>query len=96
MEGNDRIEERTEAYFRLVQPYQHNTHPTNKHIYVYSFGESPEENQPSGTLNFSKVDQFVLELKVRPNNPETNLYNFGMNYNVLILSNGMAALAYYD
>ena len=44
--------------------YQHHTRVPEKHIYVYAFGLRPEEHQPSGTCNFSRIDnaQLVFDL----------------------------------
>jgi hypothetical protein len=57
LNGTDRFAERQGSYFRLVQPYQHHTRVPTKKIYSYSFALSPEEHQPSGTLNMSRIDQ---------------------------------------
>ena len=55
-------EARSAQYFRLVQPATHHTRIPNKQIYVYSFAISPEEYQPSGTCNFSRIDHASLEI----------------------------------
>eukprot|EP00960_Hanusia_phi_P053855 762478-Hanusia_phi.AAC.6 len=64
LNGNDRFSERSGDYFSLVQPYQHHTNVpnpmTNNGINVYSFGLKPEEHQPSGTLNMSRIDTASL------------------------------------
>ena len=90
LDGQERFEKRSEAYFRLVQPYQHHTHGIDKHIYVYSFGLTPEDIQPSGTMNFSRFDSVELQVTIRAGNPETNLNTFATNYNLLVIRNGMA------
>jgi hypothetical protein len=67
LNGNDRFAERSGSYFNLVQPYQHHTNiPMNKGINVYSFALKPEEHQPSGTLNMSRIDTAVLSVDVKP------------------------------
>ena len=96
LNGHDRFAERSGNYFNLVQPYQHHTNvPTNTGINVYSFALKPEEHQPSGTLNFSRIDSAVLNLG------HTNLGAFAakvrvyaVNYNVLRVMSGMGGLAY--
>lgn len=60
LNGHNRFQPRPASYFRLVQPYQHHTRIPSKHIYVYAFGLRPEEHQPSGTLNFSRIDNAEL------------------------------------
>ena len=63
LNGHDRFAKRPGTYFNLVQPYQHHEKiPANKGINVYSFALKPEEHQPSGTLNFSRIDTANLKL----------------------------------
>ena len=63
LNGNDRFYQRSGKYFNLVQPFQHHTNvPTNAGINVYSFSLKPEEHQPSGTLNMSRIDTAILNL----------------------------------
>lgn len=62
LNGHDRFAARPQTYFRLVQPWQHHTRVPSKHIYVYSFGLRPEEHQPSGTCNFSRIDNAQLSI----------------------------------
>jgi len=78
-------------------------------IAVYSFSLKPEEHQPSGTCNFSRIDNAQLvgdNLKtsdeVNPNGDQTinsgdnalTLTVFAVNYNVLRIMSGMGGLAY--
>jgi hypothetical protein len=92
-------------YFNVVQPYQHHENiPTNAGINVYSFALKPEEHQPSGTLNMSRIDTAILQLGVFNNTTAFNtktydsskstLYVYATNYNVLRILSGMGGLAY--
>jgi hypothetical protein len=97
LNGNDRFAVRDATYFNLVQPYQHHTNiPSNKGINVYSFALKPEEHQPSGTLNMSRIDTAVLSCAsttAKKTNMEfINVY--AVNYNVLRILSGMGGLAY--
>ena len=56
---------------------------------MYSFCLKPAEHQPSGTCNFSRIDNARLNVDT-----VTNLYLFAMNYNVLRIMSGMGGLAY--
>jgi len=102
LNGNDRFAERPGSYFNLIQPYQHHENiPNNAGINVYSFGLKPEEHQPSGTLNMSRIDTAVLNLttSVLPsttyyNYSTTSIYVYAVNYNVLRILSGMGGLAY--
>ena len=51
-------------YFRLVQPYQHHTNIPKCFVYCYSFALHPEDAQPSGSCNFSRIDNSELRLEV--------------------------------
>ena len=63
LNGNDRFATREGKYFNLVQPFQHHENiPANSGINVYSFALKPEEHQPSGTLNMSRIDTATLDL----------------------------------
>ena len=62
LNGHDRFSERSGRYFNLVQPYQHHTNVPSVGINVYSFGLKPEEHQPSGTCNMSRIDNATLNL----------------------------------
>ena len=94
LNGNDRFAERDGSYFNYVQTYQHHTNiPKNRGINVYSFALKPEEHQPSGTLNMSRIDTAVLALNYNPATATTvNIY--AVNYNVLRIMSGMGGLAY--
>jgi len=92
LNGHERFAERKMTYFTRVQPYQHHTNtPVGDRIAVYSFALTPEEHQPSGTCNFSRIDKAVLE--ITPKNTG-NLYVFALSYNVLRIMSGMAGLTY--
>ena len=92
LNGTDRFSERKMTYFTRVQPYQHHTNmPIGDRIGVYSFALSPEEHQPSGTCNFSRIDN--IELHITP--AQTGqLYVFATNYNILRIHSGMGAIAF--
>jgi len=65
-----------------------------QYIYSYSFALSPEEHQPSGTCNFSRIDNAVLQLTYSGSLGSLNLNIYAVNYNVLRIMSGMGGLAY--
>jgi hypothetical protein len=74
VDGYDRFDTRDAGYFRLVQPYQYHTSTDVKQfIYMYSFALRPEDVQPSGSLNASRIDNMNLLINLRPdtNQPTT-------------------------
>jgi hypothetical protein len=94
LNGNDRFAERKGSYFNLVQPYQHHEYTPNlfnNGINVYSFAIKPEDHQPSGTLNMSRIDTAVLSVSSSVNG---TIYIYTVNYNVLRILSGMGGLAY--
>ena len=98
LNGHDRFSEREGRYFNLVQPYQHHTNCPAVGINVYSFGLKPEEHQPSGTCNMSRIDNATLQLQltaravVGARSCQVRVY--ATNYNVLRIMSGMGGLAY--
>ena len=108
LNGHDRFTVRYADYFRKVQNYEHHTRVPRvdtgstgvgtdarcQYIYTYSFALSPEEHQPSGTCNFSRIDNAVLQLTYPGTFDAQNLKVFAVNYNVLRIMSGMGGLAY--
>ncbi len=105
LNGHERFAVRPQTYFRLVQPYQSHTRIPDNFIYLYSFGLRPEEHQPSGTVNMSRIDNAQLKFDM------TNVANlpapssqwsgavgrvaiYATNYNVFRVMSGMGGLAY--
>jgi hypothetical protein len=99
LNGNDRFYARDGDYFNLVQPFQHHENvPNNRGINVYSFALKPEEHQPSGTLNMSRIDTATLDLEFDKTTEDKNkpgeLSIYAVNYNVLRILSGMGGIAY--
>ena len=104
LNGHDRFAARDYKYFSRVQVWQYHTGPggldpshpfgpgrINDSIGVYSFALKPEEHQPSGTCNFSRIDSAQL---IASNNLVSYSVIFAINYNVLRIMSGMGGLAY--
>jgi hypothetical protein len=93
LNGQDRFSEREGTYFDLVQPYQHHTRAPDTGINLYSFALRPEEHQPSGSCNFSRIDNATLQLVLSNATVEgTNTAKvrvYAVNYNVLRVMSGM-------
>ena len=107
LNGNDRFAYRDGLYFNTIQPYQHHENvPKNAGINVYSFALKPEEHQPSGTLNMSRIDTAMLNMSLYSktttinsnannyDNTKSTLFVYATNYNVLRILSGMGGLAY--
>ena len=98
LNGQDRFSEREGSYFDVVQPFQHHTRAPDTGINVYSFALRPEEHQPSGTCNFSRIDNAVLQLVLSSatvtGTATAKVRVYAVNYNVLRVMSGMAGVAY--
>ena len=98
LNGQDRFSEREGTYFDQVQPFQAHTRAPDTGINVYSFALRPEEHQPSGSCNFSRIDNATLQLVLSNATVEgtktAKVRVYATNYNVLRVMSGMGGLAY--
>ena len=106
LDGYDRFAVRSPQYFRLEQPYDHHTTtPVNSFIYNYCFAFRPEDAQPTGTMNASRIDSIVWQIQMNPvlSNPLMPSYEqrgnchivvYGHNYNVFRVINGFGGLLF--
>ena len=105
--GHDRFAKREGSYFNYVQPYQHHTRTPADGVNVYSFALHPEQHQPTGTSNQSRIDNTKLNYRtldsLRTNTAkyiglnytvDTVMWVFAVNYNVLRIMSGMGGIAY--
>jgi hypothetical protein len=107
IEGFDRFDTRKADYFRLVQPYQYHTViPINDFVYSYSFCFRPEDTQPSGSMNASRIDNMTLQLEMAnttqtatsvyqgPARGPANVRVYALNHNVLRIVDGFGGLLF--
>jgi hypothetical protein len=98
LNGQDRFSEREGSYFDVVQPWQHHSRNPDTGINIYSFALKPEEHQPSGSCNFSRIDNAVLQLVLSSGTvagtATAKVRVYAINYNVLRVMSGMAGVAY--
>jgi hypothetical protein len=108
LDGYDRFQVRPAPYFRLVQPYEHHTTtPVQNFIYCYSMALRPEDAQPTGTLNASRIDSVVWQITMNPilnaaPVPDSNtsirgtatIRIYAINYNVFRVVNGFGGVLF--
>lgn len=109
LNGHDRFQSRDGHYFNYVQPFQHFCNTPCDGVNVYSFALKAEDHQPTGTCNFSRIDNATLQVELGLHNrspPKDSQYSstyissgsllniYTMNYNVLRIMSGMGGLAY--
>lgn len=102
--GIERMEEKDASYFNLIQPYQHHSVVPSPGIYVYSFSLLPEQFQPSGSCNMSRINKIELKTEtIKPKSKltttDSDIYNYDMrvyvvNYNFLRVKGGLGGLAF--
>jgi len=94
LNGQDRFKEQSGKYFNQVQPFYHHTGTPYPGIYVYSFALQPEEHQPTGTCNFSRIDNAQVSVQMKSAVSPTLQKLFAVNYNILRIQSGMGGLAF--
>jgi len=103
LNGHDRFAPRHTGYFTRTQVAAYHTGnggiQKSDSIHVYSFALKPEEHQPSGTCNFSRIDNAQLVYSTKPTDggntsASCNIHIYAVNYNVLRIMSGMGGLAY--
>ena len=96
LNGQDRFKEQSAKYFNQVQPFAHHTGSPCAGVYSYSFALKPEEHQPTGTCNFSRIDnaQMSVTCNALGDRAALALQMFAVNYNVLRVQSGMGGLAF--
>ena len=111
--GQDRMDRRYGDYFNSVQSFQHHSGisatvqtatslPIHQPgIYSYSFALRPEEHQPSGTCNFSRIDTATIVMNMSGGvtisadlDATWDVRVYAVNYNILRVMSGMGGLAY--
>jgi hypothetical protein len=95
--GVDRITEKEAEYFNYLQPYQHHTGNPKEGLFVYSFSIDPENYQPSGSCNMSRINN--IQFYMSCNKPTDSSYTYNatyyiINYNFLRISSGLCGVVY--
>ena len=102
LDGYDRFQVRQAPYFRLQQPYDHHTTtPVQNFLYCYSLALRPEDAQPTGTLNASRIDAVNWQITMNQtlNTAETSrgpctIRVYATNYNVFRVVNGFGGVLF--
>lgn len=97
LNGKDRISMRPSNYFELLEVLRGHSRTPSPGIMVFSFAFAPEKYQPSGSCNFSRIDNIALQLilsrTVSYDNP-ARLRVYGLSYNVLRIENGRTRVVF--
>ena len=86
LNGHDRFSTRYGSYFNKVQPFQHWQSNPATGVYAYSFALRPaDQTLPSGSCNFSRIDNATLQLTFKAASVAANgsqsgrLYEFNLD-----------------
>jgi hypothetical protein len=98
LNGQDRMKDQSGKYYNQMEPMWHHSGNPYPGVYCYSFALKPEEHQPTGTCNFSRIDNAQVDVRVKADILTTNSANtldmYAVNYNVLRIQSGMGGLAF--
>ena len=96
LNGVRRFDEREGFYFNVIQPYQHHTNVPCSGINVYSFAIDPEDHQPSGTCNFSKISdaEIIITLTEEAQKVVSEVKVYAVSYNILRIKDNTAEIAF--
>lgn len=105
--GEERVQKRNGRFFGDLQPYMHHSNTPANGINLYSFAIEPEKLQPTGSSNFSKIENIILTTwfgdTSNPDgdlpilnvlNPDSRLFIFAFSYNILRVISGLVGLSY--
>jgi len=99
--GRERQQLLPSSYYNWVQPFQHHTSSPDLGMNVWSMAISPELIQPTGSANFSRIDEVSLVIyltqklinDMQLNNTKIRIGIYSVSYNILRIMSGLAGLA---
>lgn len=95
--NNDRMEIEEHAFYENLQIFKYHDGLPPHGVYLLSFALNPQDNQPSGTQNFSRLDYQEFRVNIfntYPVNEKFNCYMYAINYNVLRIIGGMGSTVF--
>jgi len=96
LNGSERFAERYGSVFNLIQPLQHHTSVPPSGVYVYSFALEPERFQPTGSLNFSRIDTPTLQFSTTTGSAAASVMVFVTNHNIMRVLGGQTGLVFQN
>ena len=92
------FENMTHEYHRNVVPSRHcsilNTTVDSEQIYTWPFCLTMNKSQPTGTLNFSRIDNAKININTPASSNLDMIRAYAVNYNILRIKNGMGGIAF--
>ena len=97
LNGHDRYDLRDSIFYNGLVPYKYNTNSPDEGIYPFSFAIKPDEFQPSGTCNFSRINRAQFECKLKTpltKDVNYNMYIYSVNYNIFRIMGGIGNIVF--
>lgn len=94
VDGSSRFTPQVGTYFMYCQPFKHHTACPRKPVHVYSFARQPEDIQPNGTINASRIQSMSFNFTLKPGLPDGYINVYARSFNILNMSNGRAGLKF--
>lgn len=98
LNGQDKFQTREAGYFNLLQPYDYAVRGPVEGIYLYSFALNafgPKSYvQPTGSVNFSRIDTSFLNLTTNTSTSSVNVYIFAISRNALRYVSGLGGVGF--
>ena len=98
--GNERFAIRQKEYFQNLQIYKYHSGTGQNGLYIYSFSLNPEEDQPSGSCNMSRINEQQLYIYIYDTENELSktdkfdLHLYAPNYNVFRIMGGIGSIVF--
>ena len=97
--NNDRLEVQEKDFYQNLQTYKYHNGITHEGIYVLSFALKPEEFQPSGTQNMSRLNNQELQIDIFETysvDQRFNCYVWAVSYNVFRIMGGIGSMVFVN
>ena len=96
--GEDRVSNSiaTASYLKYIQPMTHHTRTPTRNIYAYSFALKPENSEPTGQINMSRIINKILTVNTKPCSKIRDLRVYAVNYNILRVCSGLAGVIFNE
>ena len=78
----------------MIEPYNHHVHDPDRIFYMYAFAQDPNDPRPNGQINFSRINQKLLEVNTLTSEVQRELRVYALSYNILRVENGLAGILF--
>jgi len=81
-------------YLGTIEPYNHHVHDPDRNFFMYSFSQDPNDPRPNGQVNFSRINQKLLEVNTLSSPVPRQLRVYALSYNIMRVENGLAGILF--